>query len=92
MKVITLIFILCVFVDGSLPSEIKFVRWISRKFSVKRETSSSYNATNDVKFHLFTRLNPAVGQQIKLDDVASLNVSHFDAKHPTRLVDRLIAA
>lgn len=39
-------------------------------------------AENDVRFLLFTRQNPTVGQVISLD-LASLQNSHYNPNHPT---------
>ncbi|CRK90495.1 CLUMA_CG004162, isoform A [Clunio marinus] len=45
-----------------------------------------FNPTVDVKFLLFTRRNPFVGQRIILGDIRSLFESNFNISNPTRFL------
>jgi hypothetical protein len=48
------------------------------------DPEAHFDAINDMIFWLFTRSNPTEGQQIVLNDPASLAASHFNPAHPTR--------
>lgn len=45
----------------------------------------TYNAETDIIFLVRTRLNPTVGQQILLEDLASLHASNFNPGFETRI-------
>lgn len=53
--------------------------------SYTNEIAPMFNPWNDVRFLLFTRDNPFVGQQIILNNAASLASSYFVASRQTRL-------
>lgn len=50
------------------------------------DISGFFVAENDVKFYLFTRLNPNAGQELKFNDVNSIRNSNYDGNKPTRFI------
>lgn len=46
--------------------------------------SSLGSSTSDIKFHLYTRQNPSVPDQLLLDNRQSIRNSHFNPRLPTR--------
>lgn len=45
-----------------------------------------FDALRDVRFLLFTRLNPTVGQQLVFGDFNSIRNSNFNVNLPTRVI------
>jgi pancreatic triacylglycerol lipase len=43
-----------------------------------------FTPANDIRFMLYTRNNPSVGQRILLGDLSSVLNSNYNAAHPTR--------
>lgn len=41
---------------------------------------------NDVRFLLFTRFNPTIGQEIRFNDMATVRASNWVATRPTRFL------
>lgn len=50
------------------------------------EAEPFFNAEQDVRFLLFTRFNPTIGQQILFRDLDSVRNSHFNGELPTRVI------
>lgn len=48
--------------------------------------SQHFEAQRDVRFLVFTHLNPSFGQQLRLNDIASVRASNYDARRPTRFI------
>lgn len=46
----------------------------------------AFNAERDVRFLLFTRFNPTIGQQLIFRDLNSLGNSNYNAYRPTRVL------
>lgn len=46
----------------------------------------AFNAQRDVRFLLFSRLNPTVGQQLVFRDVNTLRSSNYNVNLPTRVI------
>jgi hypothetical protein len=45
-----------------------------------------FEAHRDMRFLVFTRFNPTIGQQVELNDIASVRTSNFDSKRQTRFI------
>ncbi|XP_055598142.1 lipase member H-like [Uranotaenia lowii] len=56
------------------------------QYSNPIEPEKQFVAAEVTTFHLFTRANPTVGQEIVLDDAASLQASNFNSANPTRII------
>lgn len=54
--------------------------------SLNESISQYFEAHRDVRFLLFTRFNPSIGQQVRLNDIASVRMSNFKAQRPTRFI------
>lgn len=57
--------------------EIKFI---------DQEIVPLFNALNDVRFLVFTRFNPTIGQELTFRDLESLSRTNFDVSRPTRVL------
>ncbi|XP_032305481.1 vitellogenin-1 [Drosophila ananassae] len=72
-----------------VPQVTGGLRWVT-KSEGERELASYENqlegrlSTNTVKFYLYTRTNPSVGQEIKATQ-ASIDSSNFNPENPTRI-------
>lgn len=49
-----------------------------------QEPENFFIPETDIRFMLYTRRNPTVGQRILLRDLSSVTASNFVAAHPTR--------
>lgn len=56
------------------------------KLQKNEEISELFAAERDVKFYLFTRLNPTVRQELNINDINSIRNSNYDGNKPTRLI------
>lgn len=54
--------------------------------SSSESISQHFEAHRDVRFLVFTRFNPSIGQQVWLNDIASVQTSNYDAERPTRFI------
>lgn len=61
--------------DGNAPE----------KLSVS-EPQPAFNAQRDVRFLVFTRLNPTIGQELLFRDLNSLRSTNFNGNNPTRVI------
>ncbi|CAO1429205.1 unnamed protein product [Diamesa serratosioi] len=53
---------------------------------VEQEIMPLFNAVNDVRFLVFTRFNPTIGQVLRFRDLESLSLTNFDVSRPTRVL------
>lgn len=53
---------------------------------LNQEIAPQFEALRDVRFLVFTRFNPTIGQQVLFGDMNSLRASNYDANRPTRFV------
>lgn len=51
-----------------------------------QEPESFFVPANDIRFMLYTRSNPTVGERILFRDLGSVQNSRYNAAHPTRLI------
>lgn len=52
----------------------------------EQEISPNFDAARDVRFLVFTRLNPTAGQEVRMNDIASVQSSNFSPNRPTRVL------
>jgi Lipase len=45
-----------------------------------------FEARRDMRFLVFTRFNPTIGQQVELNDIASVHNSNYNSKRQTRFI------
>lgn len=48
--------------------------------------SPMFNIVSDTRFHLFTRFNPTIGQELRVNDINTVHSSHFLPSRPTRVL------
>lgn len=51
-----------------------------------QDIEPAFDARSDVRFLVFTRLNPLVGQVVQLGNIESLRATNYDASRPTRVI------
>jgi pancreatic triacylglycerol lipase len=85
---IALIVALCESLPASLNEQNKLEKFqLEAKLLLEEpEPQPAFNAERDVRFLVFTRFNPTVGQQIDFRDIASLRRTRFIGRNPTRVI------
>lgn len=53
---------------------------------IPEDTNPLFVPANDVRFLLFTRFNPTVGQELRFNDMTTVQASNWVATRPTRFV------
>ena len=52
----------------------------------EQEISPKFDVGRDTRFLVFTRLNPTIGQEIRINDINTVHNSHFSPSRPTRIL------
>lgn len=81
-KTVFVVVVFCASAFGSLLEENQNV--VDDK--VEQDVMPFFNAVNDVRFLVFTRFNPTIGQEFRFRDLESLRLTNFDVNRPTRVL------
>lgn len=67
-----------------VPDSNGFMHLIDINAVVDTDMEPLFNARNDMIFRLFTRLNPTISRQVRIDNNADLSGSNFNPSNPSR--------